>query len=613
MFIECYKNNGIDYLRLVRSVRRPMKKDPSKMSSYKHTELSIGPLSRFDDGKPDYIKRLKESFKQGKPLIAALEPYCAAPLVPKEHGLDEMQDIFASSFAHPKYCAQILLDPLFRDLGLTELMASIKHCEKIPFDITGYFRLMVYGRILHPASKLATAQDNSEYYRPPVKNDPYFYHIYDALSMIYKYRFQIMNRINSAIRKGMSRNSSILFYDVTNFYFEIGLPDDDWEDDAGHVVEKGLRKKGVSKEERKLPIVQMAMFLDDSGIPVSIDTFPGNTLDAQTAVPSYDETISKMGFKGKFIFIADKGICTGPIMCRLIDEGKGYIISKSLKKSTKDDRDWALDQDGYTTVNRNFKYKSRIIMVSVRDSSGEIRQVKQKSVVYWSRHFYDRDVAEHKDFLDFIKKLKENPASFRVTRTQAGSLKRFMSRNVVNQDTGELLDSRKLLSMIDEKKLEQFTGLMGYYQIRTSELDMDDLEVVDKYHGLSRIENQFEEMKGSLETRPMYVSTREHIQAHLLICMVALIFLRLIQRKYSENNPRPAGDKRDWTYGMSGRRVQRALQRWKVLPMKADSYWFADLDIPDLSAILKAYGLKIPTKLYSEGEIDRLKRGVRVF
>lgn len=130
MFIECYQNNGVPYLRLVRSVRRPMKKDPSKYTSYKVTELSIGPLSRFDDGKPDYVQRLKLSFKDGKPLIATLQKYVNQPTVPQTHGIEAGTDLF-SSFAHPRYCATILLDTLFRELGLTELFHSIKHATKI--------------------------------------------------------------------------------------------------------------------------------------------------------------------------------------------------------------------------------------------------------------------------------------------------------------------------------------------------------------------------------------------------------------------------------------------------------------------------------------------------
>ena len=369
----------------------------------------------------------------------------------------------------------------------------------------------------------------------------------------------------------------------------------------------------MSKEHRNQPIVQMAMFLDNSGVPVAINMFPGNTLDHQTAVPTYEETISKMGFDSKFIFIADKGICTGPIMCRLLDDGNGYIISKSLKKSTKEDREWAMEQDGYVVVDENFKYKSRIITAKVKDTEGKIREIRQKSVVYWSRHFYDRDAAEHRSFLEFIKKLKESPESFRVTKAQAGSLKKFMSNDIVNKETGEIYDSRKLLGMIDEKKLEEFTELMGYYQIRTSEVDMDDQEVIDKYHGLSRIENQFEELKGPLETRPVYVKTKEHIHAHLLICMIALVMLRLIQRKYMLKNPKKEGKQREWTYGMSGHRIQKALQKWKVIPMKAGTYWFADIDDPDLAKLLDGYDLELTKKLYTDGELRRLKKRIKTF
>ena len=139
------------------------------------------------------------------------------------------------------------------------------------------------------------------------------------------------------------------------------------------------------------------------------------------------------------------------------DSGNGYIISKSLKKSLQEDRKWAIDQTGYTVADKNFKYKSRIITVIVKDQEGNKRQLKQKAVVYWSKHFYNR-------------------------------------------------------------------------------------EIIDKYHGLSRIENQFEELKESLETRPVYVKTKERIHAHLLLCVIALTMIRLIQRKYLLKNPPVSSD-----------------------------------------------------------------------
>lgn len=446
-----------------------------------------------------------------------------------------------------------------------------------------------------------------------MKDDGYKYHVYDTLDVIYDNRLQIMERMNSSIQKGIGRDTSQLFYDVTNYYFEIGDPDDDTCDAEGKMIGKGIRKNGVSKEQRQLPIVQMSMFLDNSGIPVSIAMYPGNTLDFQTAVPSYDDTIRKMGIKGRFIFIADRGICTGPIMWDLLRHGNGYIISKPLKKTKTVLQDWVLDQSDYISTSENFRYKSKIIAAKIIGDDKKTHEVKQQVVAYWSRSFYERDMAEHKRFLDFIRKLKESPASFRVTKAQAGKLKRFLSDDVTNKDTGEVISSKKLIAMIDSDRLERFVGLMGYYVIVTSELDMDPRAVIDKYHGLSRIENQFEEMKGTLETRPIHVYKKEHIYAHLLVCMIALVMVRLIQHKYLVKNPPAKDDPRDWTYGITGERVQRALNRWKAIKTGEDAYWLTDIDDPDLSAILDAFDIKLPTKQYSYGELQRIKTKIKVF
>lgn len=613
MFIECYLNNGIQYLRLVRSIRKPMKKDPTRMTSYKVTQLSIGPVSRFDDGKPDYVGRLKRSFREGSPLIPELKKYCDEPDVPGRKRGEAKTDLFASAFAHPKNCSQVLLDRIFHGLGLDSLFASIKSASKIEYPLADYVRLLTFGRILSPASKIATASQNGDYLRPIVKDDGYKYHVYDTLDVIYDKRLQIMERMNSSIQKGIGRDTSQLFYDVTNYYFEIGDPDDDTCDAEGKMIEKGIRKNGVSKEQRQLPIVQMSMFLDNSGIPVSIAMYPGNTLDFQTAVPSYDDTIRKMGIRGRFIFIADRGICTGPIMWDLLRHGNGYIISKPLKKAKTVLQDWVLDQSDYISTSENFRYKSKIITAKIVGDDKKTHEVKQQVVAYWSRSFYERDMAEHKRFLGFIRKLKESPASFRVTKAQAGKLKRFLSDDVTNKDTGEVISSKKLIAMIDSDKLERFVGLMGYYVIVTSELDMDPRAVIDKYHGLSRIENQFEEMKGTLETRPIHVYKKEHIYAHLLICMIALVMVRLIQHKYLVKNPPAKDDPRDWTYGITGERVQRALNRWKAIQTGEDAYWLTDIDDPDLSAILDAFDIKLPTKQYSYGELQRIKTKIKVF
>lgn len=234
--------------------------------------------------------------------------------------------------------------------------------------------------------------------------------------------------------------------------------------------------------------------------------FPGNTLDHLTLHTAMSSTVDTLGLK-RFILVADRGMYSGTNMCHVLNQGDGYIVSKSIKKSTKKEREWILEQDGYTQESENFKYKSRIITRTVTDETGEKRKIQEKVVVYWSRAFYERERRENKSFLDFIEKLKENPNGFRVSASQSRSLRKYMRKECVNKDTGEVMDASKLLGMIDDAKLTEFNELMGYYQIVSSELEMPDTEIIDKYHGLTRIEDQFREMKGTLETRPIYVNT----------------------------------------------------------------------------------------------------------
>lgn len=279
MYVELTKNNGTDYLRLIRNQR--ITNSEGKRTSTKKVVLNIGPLSRYDDGKPDYVKRLKKSFKDGTPLIDSLIPYLESESNTPQTVTVTFKQGEASCFANPKIFAPCLLDKMFSALGLDELFATIKHGSKIQFDLQGITRLLTYGRILEPASKIATMRNNNRYFIPPVKssNDD---NVYDTLDLIYENRRKIIQRMNSRITAGISRNTDNVFYDVTNFFFEIEHPDADELDEDGNVLHKGLRKMGVSKENRKQPIVQMGLFLDDNGIPISIEMFPGNTLDHLT-------------------------------------------------------------------------------------------------------------------------------------------------------------------------------------------------------------------------------------------------------------------------------------------------------------------------------------------
>lgn len=270
MYVECFKNNGIDYLRLVQSNRITNSKGIK--TARKKVVYNIGPLSKFDDGKPDFIERLKKSFKCGNPIIPSLEKYCAntnQPTVHKFSIAEGSQDCFGS----PKIFSNVLLERILEELGLRNLFSSYKGFTKIKYDVYGFAKLLIFGRLLHPASKSSTINQNDNYYQPILENfNPD--NVYDTLDFIYKNKDKIIRRINTNLVKKANRSPKMIYYDVTNFYFEIEDPDEDILDENENIIKKGLRKNGVCKEERKLPIVQMGLFMDDNGIPISIESFP---------------------------------------------------------------------------------------------------------------------------------------------------------------------------------------------------------------------------------------------------------------------------------------------------------------------------------------------------
>ena len=606
MFVECYKNHGVETLRLVEGKSGISRN--GKRTVTKRVILTLGPLHRYDDGQPDYVKRLKQSFVDGNPLIDSLLPYCSPENVRKQYKFT-----FTAGnphcFGETKLYAQCLIDRILEELGLNAAINSYKGFSKIKYDILGLFRLMVYGRILNPASKAETFRQNDDYYEPVVKSD-YLYNIYDALDFIHVHKKQLITRLNTKLIQHTGRKNSIIYYDVTNFFFETNEPDEDIENDDGTVI-KGTRKNGVCKEEQKLPIVQTGLFMDENGIPISIEIFPGNTLDHLTVNTALSKNIDDV-VDSRYIFIADRGICNYITICHLLDRNKAYIMSKSIKKSTQQEKDWILEENGYIKKSDAFKYKSKIIRKKVKDSEGKTRIITEKVVVYWSKKFYEKEIYENQSFIEFLRKLKETPANFRVSATQIKNLKKYFKKELVDIETGEMVDSTKLRALIDENAEDEFCKYFGYYQIVTSELEIEDTEIIDKYHQLTQIENQFRIMKGSLETRPIFVRDRDHIEAHLLICMIALVVLRLIQKRIIDYSGIKDIEK-NWETGLNDERIVDALRKWTVEDMDGNLFRMNNVNNPDLQKILNAFQVKIPEKFFTRQELKSLKKSIKIF
>ena len=594
MALEIITNNGYKYIRVVENKYVVVNGSPS---CRKKVLLNVGPVSKFDDGKPDYIKRLKESFKNGNPLIPALLPYVEKKPVRETYDIS-FKEGDPDCIGHNKIFANALIERIMEEIGVTTFIGKYKAQTNYEFDLMGFVRLLIYGRILNPASKIATVNQNDNYYSDIIK-DVYEYNVYDTLSFLYDYKDKLINWVNNRLISKFNRTTNVIYYDVTNFFFETEEPDEG-EDD--------LRKMGVSKEHRKQPIVQMGLFMDEQGVPISIETFPGNTLDHLTLKSALDKSINNLNLS-RFILVGDRGMYRGDNSYYLTNMNNGYIISKSIEKTAKEEKEWIYKQEGYNIVSKDFKYKSRVIKRKVTIGD-EKKDITEKVVVYFSKKFYDKQMHDNKSFLEFIDKLQKNPENFRITKSQSSTLKKFLKKELLNDKTGEILNSKDLKALLDFDKINKYKESFGYYQIVTSELDMDDKNIIDTYHGLSRIEDQFRVMKSDLETRPMYVRTKEHINSHILICLLSLIIIRIIQNKVINYSNPKVNNK--WSMGLSGSRIQTAINKWTVSEITNGYYRFNDLNDKDLKLILDSFEINIPTKLFKKMELHNIKTSIKV-
>ena len=601
MYLELSDNNGKKYIRICET-NRVYDSVKKKHINKKTTIKNIGPVSKFDDGKPDFTGRLKASFLAGEPILEELKPYVSKK-IPQEIYNIRLAEGTEECVADPKLIANSLLEGILEELDVSQLIRSYKNLYNVNYDVYGLFKLLVFGRLLSPASKWATMKQQDDYYTPIVKGEIGDYDVYRALDFICEHRKAIFNRIDKIMTLKYNRETDHVFYDVTNFYYESDCDDADTLLENG-TVEKGLRKRGVSKEERKAPIVQMGMIMDKAGIPISIEAFPGNTLDQHTLADTFKNSVPSLQSDNRYIFVSDKGIGKSPAINYAIETGNGYLVSRTVRGCSKEEKEWILE-GGYNQVSENFKYKTRLLKKTITTKDGTKIECTEKVLTYWSRKYYEREKEESKSFYDFARELIENPHDFKYNSSLSPLIRKYLKKNVVNKKTGEILKSADLNAIIDMEKLRRDYDLLGYYTLATSEINMSDEEMIETYGNLVEIEDQFRIMKSTLETRPMYVRTKEHILAHLTICTVALIMLRMIQRQIKEKHP--AENESMQSCGLSADRIQRALNKWSVEKIGEVYYRFGGINDKDLTLILDSYGIIIPKKCYKLSELKALK------
>jgi transposase len=594
MNITIFKNNGVDYLRLVKNYTK--KCDGKSIRTIKVIK-NIGPISRFDDGKPDYLKRLRASYTQGKPLIESLNEF------PNDANKNKITLTFDTQkdFLDPKNIGFALIKPYIDELGISATLSLFKQRSKIKYDLLGIVRLLIYGRILNPKSKLKTLDQNNDYFKPPV-HDLKEKNIYKALDVLNKKSVSLQKTMNNKIMKSsIGRKTETLFYDVTNTYFETAYSDDDIVDEnTGKIIEQGLRKKGVSKEYRPEPIVQFGLYVDENGLPVSYKIFPGNSLDTTTLKSSIQESVDNFSL-GRIIVVSDRGLNSDKNISFLLSKGNGYIFSKSIKKNKLETKNWILDKKGYLDKNNkcwtkdsNFVLKSRIIERKL--ATGEI--VKEKQIVYWSKAHYLREARQNKKFIDYLNKAIEFPDKI---KDKQAKIEYFLNTTTVDKKTGEVLKGTKQKREVDEKKVKEWIDLMGHYLICTSETQKSDLEIINKYKGLSKIEDAFRISKSDLKLRPVYCWTPKHINAHFLICFISLLIIRLIQYKTLKVKGKKIIDTDGWTQGITAEKLKDELRNFT-----ADELTNGFYKISNPSELIKSTFKKINEKfIYTYDELRK--------
>ena len=600
MFLDIFNNNEKMYIRISESYR-VYSEEKKKFVNRKRTIKNIGPVSKFDDGKENFIERLRASFNAGTPIIKELEPYVSKDIKKEIYNI-QIHEGTEECIGHPKLFSNLLLDKLMEEIGLIQYINVYKTYDKITYDVLGFIKLLIYGRLLNPASKIATVNQNDDYYNKIIDDGSYKYNVFDSLDFIYKHKNAFFNRIDQTLRKKVGRTTNIIYYDVTNFF--IFTEDKGYEcDDEGTKIYHSIATNGVCKEERKLPIVQMGLLMDEQGIPISIEVFPGNTLDHLTMQKSFNNSVDFIKDKNnRYIFVSDKGIGRGGNPKFSIENGNGYLVSKSVRGSTKAEKKWIISDEDFVYNTDDFKIKTKTYTKTYTLENGTELKSSEKIVSYWSKKFYTREYEEQKSFYDTLKQIIENPESFPSNRLNNSKIKKYLKKQVLNDETGEIIDSENLKAIIDIDKVNEELSLLGWYSIITSETNMDENEIIETYHNLVDIEDQFRVMKSTLETRPLYVRTDEHRIAHLTLCTIALILLRLIQRAITNK----------FNDTLSADRIQVALNKWKVEKLADEHYRFNDIDDKDLKLILDSFDIKLPVKLYKPIDFRMLKNNIKL-
>ena len=414
----------------------------------------------------------------------------------------------------------LFLQQIYHQLGLHKICKDISTRYKFTFNLDSILSRLTYGRILFPSSKLNTHQESKSLLEQP---DFELQHVYRALEVIAKETDFIQSNLYENSLSVSKRNDRILYYDCTNYFFEIEQ-------------EEGLKQYGFGKDHKPNPIVGMGLFMDGDGIPLAFSIHSGNT-NEQTTLKPLEEKILKDFELSKFIVCTDAGLSSTENRKFNDRNGRAFITTQSVKKLKKHLKQWALDPKGWHLHDESKSYD-----ISLLDKDEEIYE-KYKGETFYKERWIKEDGLEQKLIVTFSLKYRDYQRQLRsrqleraakliesrpsgITKKSQNDFKRFISSTNITKD-GEIAD--KTIHSLNKEAIADEEMYDGFYAVCTN-LEDDATAITKINHRRWEIEECFKIMKYEFKARPVYLSRDDRIKAHFTTCFLALVLYRYLEK-----------------------------------------------------------------------------------
>ena len=433
-----------------------------------------------------------------------------------------------SDVSTSKFAGHFLVKAMIDKLNVKKIIDLMNANFKIQFKISDLIEMLIYAQVLSPGSKLKAFEKiiPSLYNQVPISYDQ----IIEGIKIIGNNYEKYIELFNKKIGDLWPRDTKKVFFDCTNYYFEIDLEDE-------------FRKKGPSKEERHNPIIGQALLLDAQQIPIGMTMYSGNQSEKPYLRKEIENIKTRYDISGKTIQVADKGLnCGDNIYAAVVESSDGYIFSKSVhgKNLSSIEKEWVLlsdnEENKWTDVkdakgNLLYSYKSCVDVFKYERNVDDKKvsfYVKEKRVVTYNPSLAKKRRTEIKKE---VEKAQEKITLKSVTKDKFGDCAKYVDFEAVDKNGKKVKIGKKM----NEEKIKEDLNLAGFNIIVTSEINMSPIEIYNVYHGLWRIEESFRIMKTYLEARPVFLQNIASIYGHFLICYLSLTLVRLLELKIFED------------------------------------------------------------------------------